>query len=242
VEAERTLFVVTGASSGIGSALAQEAARCGFTVASCSRRRGPGEHLAVDLGDPGEWRRFARWLEELIAGGDWGRVVLVHAAATLEPIGFAGEVDPDAYQANVLLNSAAPQVIGDAFLRAMAGSPAAGVLLQLSSGAGRTARAGWTSYGAGKAAVDHWVRHAGLEQDERGGRVRVLSVAPGVVETDMQAKIRSTRPEDFPQVDDFVALHRRGELAAPDDVARRLLALIERTDLANGAAIDLRQQ
>ena len=242
MQPEPTLVVVTGASSGIGLAVAEAARDAGHDVASCSRRPGPGRHLAADLSQVSEWPRFAAWLHELIdADPPWGRVVLVHSAATLEPIGFAGEVDADAYTANVVLNSAAPQVIGDAFLRSMAGVPGRGVLLQVSSGAAHTARAGWTSYGAGKAAVDQWTRAAGLEQDRRGGRVRVLSVAPGVVATDMQAQIRSTDATAFPGVEDFVRLHDEGALADPDDVGRRLLGLTEREDLENGAVLDLRQ-
>lgn len=242
MQPEPTLVVVTGASSGIGLAVAEAARAAGHQIASCSRRPGPGRHLAADLSQVVEWARFAQWLGELIdADPPWERVVLVHSAATLEPIGFAGEVDAGAYTANVVLNSAAPQVLGDAFLRAMARVPGRGVLLQISSGAARNARAGWTSYGAGKAAVDQWTRAAGLEQDQRGGRLRVFSVAPGVVATDMQAQIRSTDAEHFPGVEDFVRLHDEGALADPEDVGRRLLELAEREDLVNGAVLDLRQ-
>lgn len=241
MQPDDTLVVVTGASSGIGRSVAEAALAAGRQVATCSRRPGPGRHLAVDLSDPSAWPGVARWLDDLVTGHAWSNVVLVHAAGTLEPIGFAGEVDPTAYAANVLLNAASPQVLGDAFLRSMGGVAATGVLLLVSSGAAHSPRAGWTSYCAGKAAVDQWARAAGLEQDQRGGRVRVLSVAPGVVETDMQAKIRATAGRDFPEVDRFVALHEAGQLRRPDDVARQLLDLVERDDVANGAVLDLRQ-
>lgn len=237
------LVVVTGASSGIGRAVAEAAAARGAEVATCSRRPGPGRHLAVDLADPGAWPEVGRWLDGLVGERSWERVVLVHAAATLEPVGFAGEVDADAYAANVLLNSASPQVLGDAFLRSMARHRRSGVLLQISSGAAHSARAGWTSYGAGKAAMDQWSRAAGMEQDERGGRVRVLSVAPGVVATDMQARIRATDARDFPAVEGFRDLHASGALADPVEVARRLLDLVARAaraEVPNGAVLDLR--
>ena len=101
------------------------------------------------------------------------RVVFVHSAGTLEPIGFAGEVDAASYARQVLLNSAAPQALGDAFLRAAAGTEAPCTLLFISSGAASSVYEGWTAYGAGKAAVDQWVRTAGAEQKRRGGRCRV---------------------------------------------------------------------
>jgi benzil reductase ((S)-benzoin forming) len=236
-----TLTVVTGASSGIGRAVAEAALAAGHEVATCSRRPGPGRHLPADLADPAQWPVVADWLAALVVERAWDRVVLVHSAATLEPIGFAGEVDPAAYAANVVLNSAAPQVLGDAFVRAMGATSARGILVLISSGAGRQAYPGWTSYCASKAATDHWARAAGMEQDQRGGRIRVLSVAPGVVETDMQARIRASDERDFPNVERFIGMHDQGQLADPDEVGRLLLALADRDDLANGAVLDLRE-
>ena len=153
------------------------------------------------------------------------------------PIGFAGEVDGDAYRRNVLLNSAASQIIGDAFLRATreAGVPAMFVLL--SSGAATSPYRGWSAYCAGKAAGDHWTRTVGLEQADRGA-VTVVSIAPGVVDTAMQAEIRDTDASDFPNLDRFVDLHASDELADPEDVAARLRATVPH--LATGSVTDLR--
>jgi benzil reductase ((S)-benzoin forming) len=127
----------------------------------------------------------------------------------------------------VLLNSAAGQVLGEAFLAAVA--PLADVrreLVMISSGAARTAYPGWSAYGAGKAALDQWARAVAAEQQRRGG-VRVHSIAPGVVATAMQAHIRGMDAADFPPVDRFRRLHADGRLEDPDDVARRLWALLD---------------
>ena len=110
------LTIITGASSGIGAAMAAAADDAGHTVATVSRRPGPGRHLAADLAQPSEWGDVATWIDGLIDERSWRRVALVHNAGTLEPIGFAGEVDHDAYVSNVLLNSAAGQVLGDRFI------------------------------------------------------------------------------------------------------------------------------
>jgi hypothetical protein len=130
-------------------------------------------------------------------------------------------------------------VLGDAFLRAARATAAPCFLVMISSGAARNVYEGWSAYGAGKAAVDHWVRTAGAEQERRGGRVRILAVAPGVVETAMQERIRATAAEDFPEVQRFHELAERGELRAPEDAARDVWSLLDR-DLPNGAVVDLR--
>jgi NAD(P)-dependent dehydrogenase (short-subunit alcohol dehydrogenase family) len=99
---------------------------------------------------------------------------------------------------------------------------------------------GWTSYGAGKAAVDQWVRAAGAEQVRRGNHCRVLSVAPGIVATAMQEQIRATSADVFPEVAKFVDLHESGELREPATVAREIWDLLD-LDLENGAVVDLRE-
>jgi NAD(P)-dependent dehydrogenase (short-subunit alcohol dehydrogenase family) len=113
------------------------------------------------------------------------------------------------------------------------------VLLNIGSGAAHNVYVGWSAYCAGKAAADHWVRTAGAEQQRRGGRCRILSVAPGIVATAMQEQIRATDERDFPQVERFRAFHADGDLRDPDDVARELWDLLDR-DLENGAVLDLR--
>jgi benzil reductase ((S)-benzoin forming) len=236
----RSLIFVSGASSGIGLAMARCVPLPDPRLIDISRRGAPGlEHVAADLADPAGWRQVAALFEREIPPFAGERVVFVHSAGTLEPIGFAGEVDPEGYTRQVLLNSAAPQVLGAAFLAAAGRGAARCDLLMISSGAASGVYLGWSAYNAGKAALDHWVRTAGAEQERRGGRCRVLAVAPGVVETAMQAQIRSTPEEDFPERERFVELHEQGELRAPEAVAPELWALLER-GLPNGAVVDLR--
>jgi benzil reductase ((S)-benzoin forming) len=236
----RALVFVSGGSSGIGLALAQETPWPDARVIDVSRRGAPGfEHVAADLAEPAGWARAAAAFEREIANFAGERVVFLHSAGTLEPIGFAGEVDALAYQRAVLLNSASPQLLGDAFLRAAHRTRAACQLVMISSGAAHSVYEGWSAYGAGKAAVDQWVRTAGAEQARRGGRVRVVSIAPGIVATAMQEQIRATPAARFPEVARFVELHRTGQLREPRAVAREIWALLER-DLPNGAVVDLR--
>ena len=237
-----SLVFISGASSGIGEALAHEVPFEGARVIDISRRGGHPrtEHFRADLSDPAEWARVAELFRKEMDGFAGERVVFVHNAGTLEPMGFAGEVDAAGYTRQVLLNSAAPQVLGDAFLRAAETTEARCTLLLIGSGAASTVYLGWSAYGAGKAAADQWVRTAGAEQERRGGRRRVLSVAPGVVETDMQRDIRAMTEEAFPEVERFRELHREGALRSPDEAARDLWKLVVEDRFENGATLDLR--
>jgi benzil reductase ((S)-benzoin forming) len=236
----RSLVIVTGGSSGIGLALAESVPWPEPRVVDVSRRGAAGSlHVRADLADPAHWPPVRELFERELAGFDGERVVLFHCAGTLTPIGFAGEVDGKAYARNVLINSAAPQVLGDAFLRAAQKTQARCQLVMIGSGAASNVYEGWSSYCAGKAAVDHWVRTVGAEQRRRGDRVQVMSVAPGVVATAMQEEIRDTRESDFPDLARFVELHEDGELRDPSAVAADLWALLDRR-LENGSVLDLR--
>ena len=232
---------ISGASGGIGQALIRTAPWPGTRIIGISRRPAAGaEHLKADLADPSGWGIVGSSFSRELAGFDGERAVFIHAAGTLEPIGFAGEVDTGAYAANVLLNSAAGQVLGHLFLAAAAGPVrAAGTtrhLVMLTSGAAKSVYPGWSSYGAAKAAVDQWVRNVGAEQSIRGG-VQVL--APGTVDTEMQAELRATSAEDFPGRQKFLDLHAAGKLADADAVARDLWRLLD-AGLENGSVVDLR--
>jgi len=235
-----SLVFVTGGSSGIGAAMIRTLPFSPARVFDVSRRGAAEcERLLADLAEPSSWPRVAELFRREMEGFAGDRAVFVHAAGTLTPIGFAGEEDAAAYARAVLLNAAAPQVLGDAFLRAARVAHAPCLLVMIGSGAARNVYAGWTSYGAGKAAVDQWVRTAGAEQELRGGRCRVLSISPGLVATAMQEEIRATPASRLPSVDRFVEVHEKGELRDPLEVAREIWALLER-GLPNGAVFDLR--
>jgi benzil reductase ((S)-benzoin forming) len=236
-----TIVWISGASSGIGAALAATVPFERARVIDISRSGGaPGtEHLPADLADPVSWAAVEAHFLAQLGSFDGARVVFVHNAGTLHPMGPAGAVDSAAYRRNVLLNSAAPQALGNAFLRAVADLRCEQHLLMLSSGAAKTPYEGWSSYCAGKAAVDMWVRAVGLEQARRDPGCRVVAVAPGVVATAMQEQIRSMDEAGFPAVGKFRDLHETGALKDPEEAARGIWSLLDR-DLDHGAVVDLR--
>ncbi len=236
----RSLVWISGASSGIGEALAATVPWEGARVLGVSRRAPVvGEHLEADLAEPGSWQLVGRSFEREFAGWSGERGVFVHAAGVVEPLGFVGEVATDSYVRNVILNSAAGQVLGHMFLAAARDVDARRQVVMLTSGAATSVYPGWASYGAGKAALDQWVRDVGAEQELRGG-AQLVAVAPGTVDTGMQQRLRGTAERDFPKRQKFVDLHRDGELADPERVAGEIWALLDR-GLENGAVIDLRE-
>src|SRR5687768_11234135 len=99
-----TLVWITGASAGLGAALAAAVPYEDAHVVSISRSPGPDgtEHLPADLTDPASWSSVEAHLLARLGDFEGRRAVFVHNAGTLDPIGFAGEVDSIAYRDNVL--------------------------------------------------------------------------------------------------------------------------------------------
>lgn len=236
------LIWITGGSAGFGAALATTAPTPSRVI-DVSRSGGTPRtsHLAADLADPTSWPAVAESFREELAPFDGDRVVLVQNAGTIAPVGFAGEVDDDAYRTNVLLNAAAPQVLGHAFLRALreTGFSGRSELVMISSGAAGNPYAGWSAYSAGKAALDAWVRAVGQEQEARGTGCRVVSISPGVLDTGMQEHIRQVPERDFPRVGKFLDLHAEQRLRPPEEAARDTWRLLD-GDVASGTVVDLR--
>lgn len=236
---DTALVWVSGASGGIGRALVATVPWSRTRIVGISRRQDSvsTEHIEADLSDPEQWPRVGAAFREAVAGFSGDRVVFVQAAGTIQPIGFVGKVDTRAYQENVLLNSAAPQVLGHLFIEAVQDLSATRHLVMLTSGAAKSIYPGWATYGAAKAGVDQWVRDTGAEQGPDG--VQVLAVAPGTVNTDMQTQLRATTPEDFPMRQKFIDLHRDGKLSDPNEVARKIWELLD-APYDNGSVLDLR--
>ncbi|GAA1566277.1 SDR family oxidoreductase [Kribbella sancticallisti] len=263
----KNLVWISGASSGIGAALAASVPFPDARVIDLSRRGGSVEHFKVDLADPADWARVEEHFAREAAGFEGERIIFVHNAGTVVPIGQAETVDAEVYTKAVLLNSAAPQVLGRAFLRATAGLSCERHLIMLSSGAAKTPYPGWSAYNAGKAALDHWVRTVGAEQGHEtdaaqqaaaetaqngvpgttaprpaGTAVRacrVIAVAPGVVDTAMQGEVRAVDEAAFPAVERFRELQRTGSLTSPEQAANGIWSLLTR-QLPNGSVLDLR--
>ena len=233
-----TLVWVTGASQGIGKALIQ-AAPGQARVIGVSRRPGPAPvHVAADLADPVGWDMLEDSFHRELLGFPGGRVVFIHAAGAIGPVGFVGETYPRQYRAGLLLNAAAPLIAGEAFLRAVRDLKCRCQLVLLSSGAARRPYPGVAVYGAAKAAVDQWVRAVGNEQARRGG-VQVLAINPGRVATAMHEQLRAAGDGRLPDHNEFIRLHEEGLLSDPRDVARRLWSLLGDQDITSGQVLDL---
>lgn len=163
--------------------------------------------LGVDVPSPGEIRR---WL-----GPDVNEVVFINNAFMDQPIGKFGSLKGDRLAEAVRVNIIAPMLLANAILAA---TDRPVKLINISSAASKRPVAGWAVYCSTKAATE--MLFEVIAQEEHPN-VTVHSINPGVIDTPMQERIRAS---DFPGRERFVAMKEKGELASPDDAARRIAA------------------
>ncbi len=214
--------LVTGASRGLGRALAEQLAARGARVALVARELGPLRDAAAAIrGKGGDAHAIAGDISDKtaihrIAGQAQGLVgeiaIAIHNASTLGPTPLRRLLDTECEDLAAVLDT---NLIGPFRLtRVLAGAMAirgAGVIVHVSSDAAVEPYPRWGAYGVSKAAQDHLSRILAAELDGTG--VRVLAVDPGEMDTVMHAVA-------IPDAD-------RRALQAPAAVAARVVQMIE---------------
>ena len=224
-EAKGKVVVITGASRGIGKGMAERMAGLGVRLGLCARSSLPlddGPDVVakqVDVTDEGAVVGFAEAVAERLGEID----LWINNAGVLDPVVFVRDLDSAALAKHLDINLRGVLHGTKAYLRHLDARGHDGVLVNVSSGAALKGYAGWGAYCAGKAAVDRLTECVQLEEAHRGSGLRAYAVAPGVVDTAMQATIRGKSADEFPMVDKFLQLKKDEAFNSPAYVADRLL-------------------
>jgi NAD(P)-dependent dehydrogenase (short-subunit alcohol dehydrogenase family) len=231
------LWVVTGVSRGLGAAIAMQAlaperhvigfSRTGNTAlrTEAAKRGAIYDDVHLSLSDlSAAERRFKALLASLPA--QLSRAVMVNNAGVVEPIGVRQIMPADELARALNVNVGAVLLLSACFIACTQHAERRQVL-NISSGAARRPIAGWSTYCCTKAAIDMHARCVNLEHAGEPNPVRAVSLAPGVIDTDMQANIRTAQESNFPDVERFRALKAEGKLVAADVAAARIIEYLD---------------
>ncbi len=250
------LTILTGASRGMGAAIAEQLLQPGRTLLCISRGAHP--HLAAQAAAAGatveQWpldlaaplpaaARLEAWLLAL-DGEAFASATLINNAAAITRLGPLEDSDAAELSAALRVGLEAPLLLTAAFLRATQGWRARRLggckVLNISSGLGRHAMASQASYCAVKAGLDHFSRSVALDQAAAPHPARIVSLAPGVIDTDMQTQLRAGDPARFPDHARFMQLKAMGQLDSPAVAAAKVLAFLQRVDFGDRPVADVR--
>lgn len=246
------LYILTGGSRGMGLAMAQQLLAQGHHLISIARTRNAeldtlaathGAQLAQwqhDLAAPAAAaQQLLQWLQSQDAHA-FSRVVLINNAGAIPPIAPLAQSDWQAISQALRVGLEAPMLITSAFLQATRAWSAPRQVLNVSSGLGRRAIGSQATYCAAKAGMDNFSLSVALDEAVHSNGAKICSLAPGVIDTDMQVQLRSASAADFPDVERFAQLKATGSLTSASEAAARVLAWLDREDFGQPVIADVR--
>jgi benzil reductase ((S)-benzoin forming) len=227
-------YYITGTSRGIGKSLAEHLLENPENnVIGVSRQRSIEHpryrHFYLDLTDATAVSAFKFDLH-----ANAKKIYLVNNAGSLGFIKPIGKLSSDTIIKNYTLNLIAPCILTNAFIECYDGIDAEKVILNISSGAGKKPVDGWAVYCASKAGLDMFSLVVDAEQQVRAKHpqdnihkgFKIFSMAPGVVNTEMQTEIRGAKKEDFSRLEDFISYKANNELSEPEFVSRKYINIL----------------
>lgn len=247
------LTLITGASRGLGQAMAEQLLKAGHVVLGISRKQSSelaevakataGAELVQweqDLSDPvAAAARLSAWLKTVDAQR-FDSVTLINNAGTVgnpAPLSHAAEAE---LSLALRIGLEAPMLLTAAFLGATREWRGARKVLNISSGLGRNAMGSQAPYCASKAGMDHFSRAVALEEANATNGARIVSLAPGIIDTDMQVQLRGASAEKFPDRTRFEKMKNEGMLDSPASAAAKVLAYLAREDFGAKPVADVR--
>ena len=246
------LYILTGASRGMGLAMAQQLLKPGNVLLCISRNVNPDLATAAQKADV----PLAQWTQDLADGAgasdrlrewlnsqnpaDFASVSLINNAGVIPPIVPLRESNPADLALALRVGLEAPMALSAAFLGGTHSWPVPRKVLNISSGLGRYPMASQAGYCAAKAGMDHFTRCLALDEALHANGAKVCALAPGVIDTDMQVQLRGAAGEAFPDQSKFLQLKAQGQLSSPESAAENVLRFLASPDFGREPVADVR--
>lgn len=224
------LFIITGASKGLGLSLLEKALADGHTAITFSRTKGfthPAHiHISCDLS---KTKTLPLKLEKALTKVDLKKVksiYLVNNAAVIEPIGDIHDFSIEAMEKHLKINLLTPMTLTSLLMKKVKTKKCPITIVNIVSGAAYRPLINWSQYCSTKSGLKMFTDCLNLDYQERKD-FKAISFSPGVMDTSMQSTIRSQSKKNFKNIERFKQLKQKNQLLSPDTVADRLYTLIK---------------
>ena len=228
------LAFITGGSKGLGLELCRQLKAAGYEVVDFSRSAPHDYSVLTDLAHPQACASVVASAADKYRDAPLREFVTISNAGTLDPIGPAASKSLEAVLSNLHTNFTSAIVFMIEVMRHFQTHDCRKVIASISSGAALKGYDGWSLYCAAKAGLENFIRSVALEQKRQRSPFLPVNIDPGVIDTPMQAFIRSSSPEDFPDLPRFIQRKAAGGLAAPATVANAVRRIVADPTLVAG--------
>lgn len=245
--------IVTGVSRGLGASVAKILLEQGINVFGISRSSPNGlveiakenntnyKHFSCDLSDIEAIEYTCQQMSEQIFTDDLSTLFLINNAGVIDPVDQSMNISSQDLAFHVQVNTIAPMVLMNLFLKKAADADIPLVGVTITSGAAERPVYGWSAYCATKASINMYTKTIALEQKERGTDNKVIAFNPGIMDTNMQEKIRSSTQEQFAEIETFQAYKNNNLLKEADTVGGVLVDILtDEAFIENGKIYDIK--
>ncbi|WP_339877825.1 SDR family NAD(P)-dependent oxidoreductase [uncultured Algoriphagus sp.] len=238
---QNSLLILTGHSKGLGKAILDAYLQNErFNILAISRTTLGINHpnlleVSIDFVD---LDALETKLDGLFPKGNYEEILLINNAGWIGEIKPVGNLKAKNMRTQININLLAPMFLTNAFVTAYKDSPAKKIICNISSGAASKPVEGWSGYCTTKAAMEMFTKVAAKENADN--KFRFFSLAPGIVDTQMQEEIRQADKFDFPQIERFKGYKTNGDLSSPDFVAAKISYLLENEGKFHDVVQDVR--
>ncbi|MEM7802109.1 MAG: SDR family NAD(P)-dependent oxidoreductase [Chloroflexota bacterium] len=220
------LAIISGGSRGLGAALVDLYRGEGYTIVELSRSAKLAESIRLDLSNPKDVTEKIPSIFADLAGQPLESVLFFNNAGVLPPIGMISSKETADILANINVNYTSAILLMREFVLAFQAAACPKMIVNISSGAALRGMYGWSLYCGAKAGIENFVRSVAVEQADQSHPIKAVNIGPGIIDTDMQATIRSATAEDFPSVERFKEFKSGGNLKSPETVAQGIANII----------------
>lgn len=228
------LLLLSGGSRGLGGELYRQYEESSWTVYEFSRSAPHVNSTQVDFADPEAAHAVYSRLFDQAAHQEWEEIHVIGNAAMLYPIRPLSRVQPHELVANTHVNIASALLFLASAVQTFQHHTCRKLLVNISSGAATKGYAGWSLYCGAKAALENAIRSVAEEQQHQQHPFTALNINPGLIDTSMQAEIRATSPDNFPDVQKFHKRQADGLLRPPEQVAAAVAQILAQTNITPG--------
>jgi len=229
------LAIITGTSKGIGYALADLMLTQGYNVHGISRtNKIVNENFifsCVDLSNSEELMNL-----QLPNISKYSDVILVNNAGDIGEIMPLGKKNKNKIALEYVLNLTAPTVLCSNFIDLTQKNSSKNTIVNISSGAGYRPISSWSTYCASKSAINMLTDCI----NDESLNIKAFAISPGIVNTEMQEKIRKANANDFPLKENFINYFKDGELEDPKTIAKKILYVIQNQEKIDNLKLSLR--
>ncbi|CAH0347113.1 (S)-benzoin forming benzil reductase [Bacillus sp. CECT 9360] len=244
-------YIITGSSKGLGEAISEQCFQKGNHCILVARSTNEelvekAKHHGIKVSsisaDLSKTEELPALIERIFTEiGETDELYLINNAGVIEPIKPVGQLEQEKMEISMKVNYLAPVMLSNAFIERTKDFNGKKIIVNVSSGAALRPIHGWSAYCSTKAALEMFTRTAGLEQQKEKSPVTIVSFSPGIMDTEMQANIRTADEKDFADATTFQSYKDKGMLRTPQVVAEKLLNLLQQEVLENGRFYDIKE-